>query len=156
MGKQQDNNYILSEDFFRFIARTNDRLNEIHEYTQGEKLNMLEAHTVNLVDDTPGITVTQTAKYWNRTVGTISLRLKNLEKRGFIERKKEPGNDKEIHLFTTEKGRIFAKQHRKADVRVNKAAMDRLLTVCTSDEVMTFYKVMNVFSSIYGNESDPK
>jgi DNA-binding MarR family transcriptional regulator len=144
--------YSRAELFFKFIIQTYDRLNLPYEYAPGQKLNMVESHTLMLICDVPGITVTETARYWRRTVGTISLRLSKLERLGLVTRRKESGNDKEVHLYATEAGAHMAAIHREQDNKRSEQALSKILEKCTPEEVGTYYKVVGALYESYTDE----
>ncbi|WP_260399874.1 helix-turn-helix domain-containing protein [Peribacillus simplex] len=49
---------------------------------------MVEVHTLTVIEENPGITVTEVALEWNRTKGPVSQIITKLEKRSLIIRKK--------------------------------------------------------------------
>jgi DNA-binding MarR family transcriptional regulator len=138
--------YALSEVFFQFIIQTYDRLNVSRDYGTGESIHMIEAHTLTLIDDHPGITVTEIARHWRRTKGTISLRVSKLEKKGFIRRQKEDGNDKAIHFYITDEGKKLSIAHKLYDSIANSKYLQHLLENCSSEEVEIFYNVLSIIT----------
>ena len=99
----------ISKEIYNFAYRVMERMNAPKDYGTGELMRMVDAHILTLIADNPGITVVEVAKAWDRTSGRISQVVSSLVKRGFVERRKEPGNAKNVHLYATEKGIALSK-----------------------------------------------
>ena len=108
----ENENSVLSEELFhkmtehtnqvyKFVKMYNDYANEPRDYGTGEKVNMLSVHIMSDIEEHPGITVTELAQEWVRTKGAISQVIKNLDENGYIIKKKEGSNQKNIHLYPT-------------------------------------------------------
>lgn len=55
------------------------------------------------------------SKWFGITTGRVATALNGLERKGFIERRKDAGDKRRVRVYTTEKGRAFAmKRHEEA------------------------------------------
>ena len=68
--------------------------------------------TKTYIEEHPGITVTELAEEWVRTKGSISQVIKNLDENGYIIKKKEGNNNKNVHLYPTSKGVELSLAHK--------------------------------------------
>lgn len=133
---------------YAFIIAYSDYIFEARDYGTGQKYGMLTVHILTQIDDNPGITASDLAKFWNRTKGAISQYVKNLEANELIRREKDASNARIIHLYSTEKGARLALMHKIYDInnlmRMNTGLLDR----CTPEEVDTFFKVLQVYQEL--------
>ena len=53
---------------YTFVMDSHDRYSSSRDYGNGEKMNMAEIHTLTLIADHPGITVSGVSEMWNRTL----------------------------------------------------------------------------------------
>ena len=81
----------LMDDVYRFVMCSMDDYNAVHDYGTGKVLNMVEMHTLSMIADDPGLRVTDVAKMWNRTLGAASKNVNKLCVKGYVEKKKLPG-----------------------------------------------------------------
>ena len=133
---------------YKFVMLYNDYIKTARDYGTGEIINMVEVHILTKIEENPGITVTEVALMWNRTKGAVSQIVSKLEKRGLIERRKERGNAKNVHLYVTDKGEILSKAHKAYDIQELNWADKTLHTDFTSQEIDTFYKVMQRYNEL--------
>lgn len=125
-----------------------DYIKTARDYGTGEIINMMEVHTLTVIEENPGITVTEVALEWNRTKGAVSQILAKLEKRGLVLRKKDVGNAKNVHLFATEKGKLLSKAHKDYDINELTWADKELRMSFTIEEINLFYKVMQRYTEL--------
>ncbi len=86
---------------------------------------------------------------WNRTKGAISQTATKLEKKGYIQRRKQDGNAKTVMLFPTEKGIRLSQAHKRYDaIEVSKTVDELLRAGCTPEELDTFFKVVTKYIEI--------
>ena len=81
---------------YKFASLYNDYMAEKHDYGTGQLINMVEVHTLTAIEENPGITISQLASMWRRTNSALSQTATKLEKRGFIIRKKDPNNARNL------------------------------------------------------------
>lgn len=133
-----------SETLETFVFERMDYYSRIHDYGDGQPvLTMIEMHTLSKIADTPGLCVTDIAKMWNRTLGAATKNINRLEKKGFVIKKKLPGNKKNVHLFATPEGERLAKLHAEYDAIENRASCNWLLERHSEDELVAFANVLN-------------
>ena len=106
----------MMEDVYRFVMYASDDYNTPHDYGTGSILNRVEMHTLAMIAAAPGICITDVARMWNRTLGAASKNVNRLCSKGYVEKRKLPGNDKTIHLHPTPEGEKLAKLHRQFDL----------------------------------------
>lgn len=85
---------------------------------------------------------------WNRTKGAVSQTLAKLEKRGFIERRKENGNAKNVYIYVTETGRRLSEAHRMYDLKQLAWMDNELHKDFTHQEIEDFYRVMHRYTEL--------
>ncbi|MGD9569090.1 MAG: MarR family winged helix-turn-helix transcriptional regulator [Sedimentibacter sp.] len=135
---------------YHFINSYYEYMNEPRDYDgSGEYMSMVEIHILTLIADQPGITVSQLAKDWGTTKGAISQTIKKLENKELICREKKEGNAKTIHIYATENGEKLSTAHKLYDNADILQTQYELLKTCTSDELNTFYKVVQEYSKLF-------
>lgn len=133
---------------YKFVMNYSDYIKSARDYGTGEIINMVEVHTLTVIEENPGITVTEVALEWNRTKGAVSQIISKLEKRGLIKRKKEVGNARIVHLYVTEKGNLLSKAHKEYDINELIWADKTLRKSFTSEEINVFYNVMQKYTEL--------
>ena len=48
---------------YQFVMRYNDYILSVHDYGEGIPMTMIEVHTLTYIEEHPGVTVTELAKY---------------------------------------------------------------------------------------------
>ena len=139
----------ISKEINNFAYRVMERMNAPKDYGTGELMRMVDAHILTLIADNPGITVVEVAKAWDRTSGRISQVVSSLVKRGFVERRKEPGNAKNVHLYATEKGIALSKAHKSYDSRRGEIGQQVSAGKYTEEEGKIFRKVLRALIEYY-------
>lgn len=152
-------NNALSEDVFhkmtehtnqvyKFVKLYNDYANIPRDYGTGEEVNMLSVHIMSDIEEHPGITVTELAEEWFRTKGSISQVIKYLDEQGYIIKKKEGNNNKNIHLYPTSRGVELSLAHKLYDAKNLKNTLDFFSGYCTEEELTAFYKVLGYYTML--------
>ena len=95
----------------------------IHKYVQYERkpqtycgnlvLTQPEIHTVAIIGDQEGISVTQLAAARGITKGAVSQMIYKLVDKGLVEKRISPNSDSELNLHLTKKGKKAFAEHRK-------------------------------------------
>ena len=95
----------------------------IHKYIQYEKkpqkycsdlvLTQPEIHTVAIIGDNEGISVTELAKVRGITKGAASQMIYRLEDKNLVEKRISPESDSKLNLYLTKKGMKARDEHRK-------------------------------------------
>lgn len=75
------------ERVYTFVSDCNDLYSAAKDYGNGDKMNMAEIHTLSLISDNPGISVSGVSKMWNRTLSAASQNINKLAKKNLIKKK---------------------------------------------------------------------
>lgn len=130
------------EQLYTFVMCSMDSYMIPHDYGDGRVLSMIEIHTLGMIAENPGICITDVAKMWNRTLGAASKNVNKLQKKGYIVKKKLPGNNKNIHLYPTEEGQYLAELHKKYDKEENEKTLQELMARHSKEELSGFKAVL--------------
>ena len=121
-----------------------------YDYMKKEKiyldkypLNMIEIHFLTTIYESPGILISEFARRWDRTLSSISKSVSKLEKKGYLEKRKIPGNNKNIHLYLTDIGNKLAEEHKKFDFEGHSKMLSALLKKHTEEELNSFFGVLD-------------
>ena len=95
----------------------------IHKYIEYERkpqkycsdliLTQPEIHTVAIIGDQEGISVTELAKVRGITKGAASQMIYRLEDKDLVEKRISPESDSKLNLYLTKKGKMARDEHRK-------------------------------------------
>lgn len=130
---------------YEFVMRYHDFIYMAKDYGNGDMIKMVEVHTLTMIEDNPGITVSGLAKLWKRAKGTVSVNVATLEQKGYIYRQKAEGNAKVVHLYPTARGVELSTIHKAYDNLEIMQTQAELLKSCTYEELDHFYKVISVY-----------
>lgn len=130
------------ERVYTFVSDSYDMYTVARDYGNGDKMNMAQIHTLSLIADNPGISVSGVSKMWNRTLSAASQNINKLVKKNLIEKKKESGNRKTVHLYVTESGQKLSDMHKAYDRKELTKVAEVLLKTHTMDELKTALKVI--------------
>ena len=108
---------MIEERILDQIYFAHKYLNELersaHDYGTGEGLFSSEIHTITAVADHPGINLTQLAEELNISKAAVSKFTAKMITRGYIEKSRPRGNQKEVLFNPTERGKIAGRGHKK-------------------------------------------
>lgn len=138
-----------ADELYEFVICYNDYIYQAHDYGNGDPIRMVEVHTLTMIEDHPGITVSELAKLWRRTKGTVSVNVSSLEKKGYIYRQKEGNNAKVVHLYPTPKGVELSTIHKAYDNMDIAQTQSELLKSCTRQDLDSFYKVVHAYLQLF-------
>ena len=138
-----------TDELYEFVIWYNDYIYQAHDYGNGDPIKMVEVHTLTMIEDNPGITVSELAKLWRRTKGTVSVNVSSLEKKGYIYRQKEGNNAKVVHLYATPKGIELSTTHKAYDNMEITQTQNELLKTCTPEDIDSFYKVVHAYLRLF-------
>ncbi len=138
-----------SEDMYRFVMDMMDFMKRPHDYGTGLTLNMVEIHTLVMIDENPGISVGEVGRRWNRSKSAASRNIDRLCGKGVVEKRKENNNGKDVHLYPTEKGKQLASLHRSFDRQQTENFVSYIADKCQADEIETFHRVMEIIHDYY-------
>lgn len=138
-------------NIYQFVMLYNDYIVSTHDYGMGQVVSMTEAHILTYIEENPGTTITNLAKYWNKTKGALSQTVSKLVDKGLVYRHKTENNAKTVLLFVTEEGLKLSKAHKLYDTIDIAKTLDDLLKECTIEEIESFYKVIGVYIKLLKN-----
>lgn len=134
---------------YSFVTVYNSYINELRDYGTGMLINMVEVHTLTMIADHPGITVSELSVMWSRTKGAVSQNVTRLEKKGLITRQRDEKNAKIVHLYVTEEGERLSTAHKMYDNMDIMQTQRDLLQSCSLEEVDSFYKVLKAYLRLF-------
>ena len=134
-----------------FVFLYYEYVNNFHNYgTPGNvhRLSMLEMHTLTMIEINPGITVTELAEKWNKSVSALSQTVARLEQYEYIYKERNADNPRIINIYVTPKGEILSYNHKKFDITNAQRKRNALADIITPEKVEEFYKTMEIYSEI--------
>ena len=123
--------------------------NTLNEVLTLHQVTAAEIHTLRFICEMEGITSIRLAALTYRSKGAISQTIKRLEQKGLIEKRTQPGNRKNLLLYSTEKGRQLQEAHAAFNRRVTAEIIGQVLETCTLQELEAFYKVAKARTCYY-------
>lgn len=130
---------ISSQLFVQYITAN-------HEYGDGGVLHMREAHFIVAVGLGEGKTMSEMAEAMSVTHGAVSQIATRLEKKGYILRRQDANDRRQIVVALTEKGKAFYHEHLEYD-RTEFALIDRdYLSRFTDDELRLFLEYETIMA----------
>jgi DNA-binding MarR family transcriptional regulator len=109
--KNQEELVKMRELFLKIFNRLNQLEKTPRKYGTDELLYTSELLMIEGLGYKPGVNVTEYAENHGITKGAVSQLVKKLEKKGLVERYKNPTNQKEVFLKLTMKGEIVFHKH---------------------------------------------
>ena len=107
-------NYQLVNDYLTSIF--NNVLVIEESSLRGSRFNdvsIKEMHTIDVIGETPNATPSDISKELLVTLGTVTTSLNNLERKGYIERRRSSIDRRVVHLSLTKKGRLLYRLHKR-------------------------------------------
>lgn len=138
-----------ADKLYHFVMLYAEYIKTPRDYGDGEPITMTEVHTLTMIEDHPGLTVSDLAKWWRLTKSAISQAIKKLEARGLVYKVRDENNAKILHLFPTEAGVKLSTAHKLFDNMDIMQTSNDLLQTCTAEEIDTFYKVIDAYSKLF-------
>lgn len=140
---------VTADKLYNFVMLYNEYINTAHDYGFDNPISMVEVHTLTMIEDNPGITISALAALWHRTNSAISQNVTKLEKKGLVTRQRSELNGKHILLYLTPKGVELSTAHKKYDCKDILETREALLEHCTQSELDTFYKVIEHYVNLF-------
>jgi DNA-binding MarR family transcriptional regulator len=134
-------------NIYKFVMLYSDYINTPHDYGT-HTLSMTEAHVLTYIEEHPGTTITDLAKYWEKTKGALSQTVSRLVSKGLVYRSKAIDNAKNVLLYVTEEGLKTSKAHKLYDTLAISKTLEDLSKYCTPEEIDAFYKVIAIFTTL--------
>lgn len=144
MDEQEQIRYLSqqAEKLYAFVFESYALYSAARDYGNGEKMTMTEIHTLSLIADHPGLSVSGVSKMWNSSVSAASQNINRLAQKDLIEKKKEAGDGKTVRLYATEKGNALSERHKAYDRQALASAAKALLAAHDFEELQTAMRVI--------------
>ncbi len=115
--------YSLMVDVFNDITKIEER-----ELRNGffSDVSVTEMHTVERIGLHSRVTMSELAKSLNITMGTLTVAVSNLVKKGYAERFKSDEDRRVVKVGLTTKGRVLYRSHRRFHTVLAKRSIDCL------------------------------
>ena len=81
--------------------------------SQFKDVPIKEMHTIDVIGTMPNATPSDISKELLVTLGTVTTSLNNLERKGYIERRRSSIDRRVVHLSLTKKGRLLYRLHKR-------------------------------------------
>ena len=81
--------------------------------SQFKDVSIKEMHTIDVIGSMPNATPSDISKELLVTLGTVTTSLNNLERKGYIERRRSSIDRRVVHLSLTKKGRRLYRLHKR-------------------------------------------
>lgn len=140
-------------DFSQAYQKYMDRL---HDFDNGKKMTSVEAHTLKHICQNEGVTISDIVNYWGRTKGTVSAQITNLEKKGYVYRKKCKHNSKKVHIFPTEKGLAVNDRHTKFDIVETRDWLEKWTQLYDIEEMKKLMEYLSFYTDFLNEKIKEK
>lgn len=134
----------ILEQFYQLANRMNKMQNKSLSFPGTEPLNTPAIHLIDVIGKHNNITTTEIAEILGVTKGAVSQMTSKLERRKFIKRKKDKGNEKEVHFFLTAEGLKVYQEHEK----LHEELYSELETLFSQFEDEDMVRIKNALISI--------
>ena len=81
--------------------------------SQFKDVSIKEMHTIDVIGTMPNAAPSDISKELLVTLGTVTTSLNNLERKGYIERRRSSIDRRVVHLSLTKKGRLLYRLHKR-------------------------------------------
>lgn len=81
--------------------------------SQFKDVSIKEMHTIDVIGTTPNATPSDISRELLVTLGTVTTSLNNLERKGYIERRRSSIDRRVVHLSLTKRGRLLYRLHKR-------------------------------------------
>ena len=81
--------------------------------SQFKDVSIKEMHTIDVIGTMPNATPSDISKELLVTLGTVTTSLNNLERKGYIDRRRSSIDRRVVHLSLTKKGRLLYRLHKR-------------------------------------------
>lgn len=87
-------------------------------------VSIKEMHTIDVIGSTPNATPSDISRELMVTLGTVTTSLNNLERKGYIERRRSEIDRRVVHLSLTQNGRLLYRLHKRFHKRMVTKVID--------------------------------
>lgn len=151
MDHKQEERYKL---FCKLIDTFDEGWHLVYEYDKmphriyNEMLYQSESHTIQFIGKNPGTTMTALAKALGKTPSACSQMVHKLQKKGWVEQKRNSENYREYLLELTEPGWAVFEKHEKFDHECYQRECRRL-EAFSNEQLMTYIAVQNTLNQAF-------
>lgn len=142
--QENEKSFSEAELLYRFTVLYGAVSKKNKDYGYGPPVTMAEVHTATIIDDHPGISVSQIATHYGRTNSAMSQLVTKLENKGLVVRI-VADNLRNIHLYTTPTGSKLCSAHKLYDSKITQKTKEALLSCCTKEDMDIFFKVLQEY-----------
>lgn len=93
---------------------------------QFNDVSVTEVHTIEAIGMYQSKSMSEVAKYLDITVGTLTVAINNLVKKGYVARYRCDNDRRVVNIGLTKKGRILYRVHQKFHMDMVKASIEGL------------------------------
>ena len=86
--------------------------------SQFKDVSIKEMHTIDVIGTMPNATPSDISRELLVTLGTVTTSLNNLERKGYIERRRSSIDRRVVHLSLSKKGRLLYRLHKRSHNRM--------------------------------------
>ena len=108
----------ISEVWIRILNKMDADEKVPKDFGSGDLLHCSEIHTIMAIGKNTGINVTNLSRLLGISRSAISQMMNRLQKKGLVEKHRDPDNDKEILLRLSPKGTIAYLGHEQHHARI--------------------------------------
>ena len=152
-GKEQSHFVSYAHELTLFASLFSDMLSETRDYGNNRPIKAVDVSTLSLIEKNPGVTVSELAEKQNRTKGTVSSIVSNLEKEGYIYREKRSGTAKVVHLYATTEGERLNTLYIAFITKKMTSIQNELLKTCSISDINSFCKVLHEYVKFLSKEA---
>jgi len=146
----------LSEVWIRILNKMDADEKLPKDFGSGDLLHCSEIHTIMAIGKNPGINVTNLSRLLGISRSAISQMMNRLQKKGLVEKHRDPDNDKEILLRLSPKGTIAYLGHEQHHARIY-ARMHRNLGDLSDEEFSLILRFLSAMEeTIDGADHRPE
>lgn len=133
---------------YSFVILYDAYINGRRDYGTGMLINMVEVHTLTMIADQPGVTVSELSIMWGRTKGAVSQNVSKLEQKKLVTRMRDKKDAKIVHLYVTKEGEQLSMAHKLYDIMDIMQTQRDLMQSCTIEEINSFFKVLQEYKNL--------
>lgn len=140
-------NSIIYKDTLAYFENLVDKVNKLDDLSvktkSGEKIYKSEIHLLVRIHENPNQNMSEIARSTNVTRGMISQLANKLEKKGLVEKRKSPSNERDVLLHITEEGKQMVERHSNYHEELNSHFIDYFNSLNTEqvETILNFLKV---------------
>ena len=117
-------NFQLVNDYLTSIFNNVLVIEESSLSSRFNDVSIKEMHTIDVIGTTPNATPSDISRELMVTLGTVTTSLNNLERKGYIERRRSEVDRRVVHLNLTKNGRLLYRLHKRFHNRMVMQVVD--------------------------------